>query len=1152
MRELAGDFLHGSQKSVLVGGDEEIFCCFSALFQGDHLGVEYATDAHANLLISHGLILQECRLQSDRPLVSDELVSGLVIDDFFVISKEPAERSEVYENSRSHKQFLKAKEVYAKERIFGSDDKDVIAASTFKACGGEVVSTYEAVRSGVVSLAAPFEKRVALSAISMTAASWKYTTDALHACLVGSWVSVTLLRRQAMSVMNDVFKVIPPAELSPEDPRLRFLPRSAAEELQLLASLALVLSSNLAVPFDEEIYATDASNERGGICSARVSAEASAVLWRTAERRREPVPMQSQAQVILSSYDSMFESLPQMKSSLDGIDELCGLPEEEGEGGLGFSGERQFCQRPIGMRFQFIELCGGAGGVTRELIRRGIACGPVLDLSLSQQFNLAEHRVIQWLCFMMEDDRLDSFLVSPPCTTFSPAAHPCVRSYKQPRGFDQRLWKVWIGNLLAFAALTCLFVALRLEKFGLGEQPRRSKMRWLEEWRRLLMLGAREVFLASCMYGSPHQKEFCFVGANMYVELLHRACSRDHQHVRIQGQYTKPSAVYCDGLVLAIATLFEDHLRARQSAVERLTPAVSGLEDVLTNDFALSSDWRTLSSWRWSGRSHINVLEAAACLKLLRDLAKRGGDLRVTVLLDSHVALSCFVRGRSSAKSLQHLLKKAASLCLACGIYPAFRYVPTRLNPADAPSRDLRLPDPVDASLAREVSSFVAHGLSSVSGLRRWAANWARLVLLLQPSIVLFLGNADVRKNPKLPISLHEWTLDFDSTLGFPGEGPLWLSWIFGFSLALGPCQLVLGVGVSHGDDVRKLRRAGIVLEEGRRVTETTANVREVLFGNFCEWLTERDLVFEHIFMPPNPDLDSVNKILVQYGKWLFAQGKPYYHFSECINLVTSRRPLLRRSLQQAWDLCFLWGSYEPVEHHIAMPHQILVSLIAAALWWGWVREAAVFALAWGALLRIGEVYQATRADLILPGDVDGTNNYALLRIKEPKTRFRAARHQAGRLEHADLLEVVRIGFERLLPHEKLWPWSRATLRSRFTKLLLQLGLPTELHQCPKPLTLASFRPGGASYMISICDNAEAVRRRGRWASFKVMEVYLQEVGASTYMNMISDKSKSNVLNGLKVFPTLLQRIHGFFECRIPANTWVFLLRKAAGDDLKV
>ena len=40
------------------------------------------------------------------------------------------------------------------------------------------------------------------------------------------------------------------------------------------------------------------------------------------------------------------------------------------------------------------------------------------------------------IIFMMEDDRLDSFLVSPPCTSFSPAAHPMVRSYAQPRGFD--------------------------------------------------------------------------------------------------------------------------------------------------------------------------------------------------------------------------------------------------------------------------------------------------------------------------------------------------------------------------------------------------------------------------------------------------------------------------------------------------------------------------------------------------------------------------------------------------------------------------------------------------------------------------------------------------------------------------------------------
>ena len=47
--------------------------------------------------------------------------------------------------------------------------------------------------------------------------------------------------------------------------------------------------------------------------------------------------------------------------------------------------------------------------------------------------------------------------------------------------FEPSLPKVRLGTILAFAALTCLFAALRLGKIGVGEQPRRSKMRWLSE-----------------------------------------------------------------------------------------------------------------------------------------------------------------------------------------------------------------------------------------------------------------------------------------------------------------------------------------------------------------------------------------------------------------------------------------------------------------------------------------------------------------------------------------------------------------------------------------------------------------------------------------------------------------------------------------------
>ena len=182
--------------------------------------------------------------------------------------------------------------------------------------------------------------------------------------------------------------------------------------------------------------------------------------------------------------------------------------------------------------------------------------------------------------------------------------------------------------------------------------------------------------------------------------------------------------------------------------------------------------------------------------------------------------------------------------------------------------------------------------------------------------------------------------------------------------------------------------------------------------------------------------------------------------------------------------------------------------------------------MAWGALLRIGEILNAYRADLILPSDVGNTIDDVLLKIQEPKTRYRSARHQAGKLEQYDLIEIVRIGFGRLGPQEKLWHLSGATLRSRLTKLLSTLGLPHLPTHVPKALTLASFRPGGATHLIAVSESAELVRRRGRWASFRTMEMYLQEVAASTYMNEISEATKEKVLLAMRSWVSLRIQKH--------------------------
>ena len=156
-REVIGDFLHQKPKPLLVDESTYVVAGFSALFQGDHLGVEVATLAHSNLLVGAGLLEDKHRLQGGVPLMDDSWAEGLVIDDYFVISKEVLGADEP---SVSALKLEAAKACYLEEKILGSDDKDVISSEVFKVCGVEIDSREEMVRRGAISAGAPAEKAV--------------------------------------------------------------------------------------------------------------------------------------------------------------------------------------------------------------------------------------------------------------------------------------------------------------------------------------------------------------------------------------------------------------------------------------------------------------------------------------------------------------------------------------------------------------------------------------------------------------------------------------------------------------------------------------------------------------------------------------------------------------------------------------------------------------------------------------------------------------------------------------------------------------------------------------------------------------------------------------------------------------------------------
>ena len=148
-----------------------------------------------------------------------------------------------------------------------------------------------------------------------------------------------------MAFVNELFKVVPPSQLDTSCPTLHKMSNEAAEELQIMAALAPILSSNVALPFLPTVFATDASSLMGGIDEAPISEEVSKVLWRTADHKGANLPLLSRAAAVLYEHDMDYEpDFTNYQNDEDGVGS--GAPS---------------VPRPIGLRFQFLEICGGAG-----------------------------------------------------------------------------------------------------------------------------------------------------------------------------------------------------------------------------------------------------------------------------------------------------------------------------------------------------------------------------------------------------------------------------------------------------------------------------------------------------------------------------------------------------------------------------------------------------------------------------------------------------------------------------------------------------------------------------------------------------------------------------------------------------------------------
>ncbi|CAE7779878.1 unnamed protein product [Symbiodinium sp. CCMP2592] len=1115
--------------------------CFRAVLQGDHIGVELAVACHERLLIGAGLLSEKNRLYGASPVGPGPFWDALVIDDYFSIARVPRASLRGSVPSPSSQALDVALECYEDAGLIGSPEKDLRDQPEGKAAGAEINSSLEALSRGHITVAAPAAKRLALSDLTLEISTMPATTDCLHACVLGAWTSIAMFRRPLVACFQHAYGLCPSSTVDSGCPKVVPLPRKVAAELQLVSVLAPVAVSDISVLFLPRLFATDSSESKGAFVSAAVPRDLSKSLWLCSDRKGAYSRMTTKAAAALQRHDPTHEEIGDCFSSPAGP-----------------ASEPPVLPRPIAYRFDFLELFIGPPDLRDELLRLGFSAGPHVDFRLSSDWGLQRLTVLDWVLHMIDQGHLLGVYLVPPCSTSLPSAKGSKQSRLSRWGIPacRYEYEAFVACVAIFRHACsrgiCALLKLPSVSTFLGSAV------FLAAAGRLR---ADSFELSSCAFGDHRLRSLWCLCTGLAFGPLHKACTCTSRHLRPRSGSATKGFKHCAGLIVSYGRAFALSLRSLLFAAASSDLPVLGLERQCVNDLAVALPWQVDSVWSWVRPVHINILEASVLCRLYKEIALTQGHCRFVALCDSFVALSSLGKGRSSSNGLRHSARRSSMICLAAGLYPGSMYTPTRLMPADHPTRDHPIPPPVPG-LGLDFWTYDAIKQDSLRPrLRRWASSWVRLALLLRPGLSLHSRDAVGCADAHIDFRAFVRTRGFDSTKGFPGEWPLsgvyskgslLLSLLALSSLLLG--FFVLGQAAAMDprrsaklDAARALSRAGTDLRPGRPVQRTTQDRRDKLKELFVVWLGTLGISWDWFTLRSRTDPDFANEVLVCYGQHLYKTGKSYSSYSEALNMFSSACPSLRRLLQPAWDLAFSWQREEPPVHHTAMPWQVVTALISVALIYGWVDLAGVVCLCWGGLARVGEVLEATRSELVLPSDV-GTSDFKhiLLSIREPKTRFKAARHQSLRVDQPQMLRVIIIAFGALDPAEKLWRYSGSTLRNRFKKLLFALKLPPGIVPGVRDFDLGSLRAGGATWLMEMTENPDYVRRRGRWITQKVMEIYIQEVAALTFLPLLPPAVKQHIFSWAGVFAAVVDKAELWHEFCLPPATWKFLTAHGA------
>ncbi|CAE8639344.1 unnamed protein product, partial [Polarella glacialis] len=271
-RPLTGEFV------IKYGGDPNrvYYTCFRVLGMGDLNAVCFGQVIHENLLKQAQALSEEHCMRYGKNTPPYDLLQGVYIDDFLVTLQ--VERSLAHVPGEDSILMARAEQAYIDAGLPRSVEKDFRSELNFKAWGAEV-------RGGVGTSGGPRQVRRECWALTRHVIKFGWVCKKIMQQLLGIFASLLVYRREFFSVFHSIYSF---CDKLPDSGWMR-LPGTIRDELRAAAMLLPFLESDLRRPVGNTIWATDATPTAGGATETTVPPDLAEVLYTYSEQRGEHV-----------------------------------------------------------------------------------------------------------------------------------------------------------------------------------------------------------------------------------------------------------------------------------------------------------------------------------------------------------------------------------------------------------------------------------------------------------------------------------------------------------------------------------------------------------------------------------------------------------------------------------------------------------------------------------------------------------------------------------------------------------------------------------------------------------------------------------------------------------------------------------------------